>query len=49
MNRSWKVIFLVVAIIYFISPVDFVPGQIDDIIALGMALVPFFMAVEEHA
>lgn len=44
MNRNvpWKDIVLIIAIIYFLSPVDFVPGVIaDDIAALGAALLPF--------
>lgn len=44
MNRNvpWKDIALIIAIIYFLSPVDFVPGVItDDIAALGAALLPF--------
>ena len=49
MNNSWKVILLVIAIIYFVSPVDIAPGLlIDDFIALGMALIPFFKTVEER-
>ena len=44
MNRNvpWKDIILIVAIIYFVSPIDFVPGVItDDLAALGAALLPF--------
>ena len=44
MNRDvpWKDIILIVAIIYFISPIDLVPGVIvDDLAALGGALWPF--------
>ena len=40
---SWKSIVLIVAIIYFLSPVDIAPGIIvDDLLVLGTALVPFF-------
>ena len=44
MNKDvpWKDIILIVAIIYFISPIDLVPGVIvDDLAALGGALWPF--------
>ena len=44
MNRNvpWKDILLIIAIIYFLSPIDFVPGVLaDDIAALGAALLPF--------
>ena len=41
-NVPWKEIVLVVAIIYFLSPIDFVPGVLaDDVAALGAALLPF--------
>ena len=43
MNRNvpWKDILLIIAIIYFLSPIDFVPGVLaDDIAALGAALIP---------
>ena len=41
-NVSWKDIVLIVAIIYFLSPIDFAPGVLtDDIAALGAALLPF--------
>ena len=43
MNRNvpWKDILLIVAIIYFLSPIDFVPGVLaDDFAALGAALLP---------
>ena len=41
-NVQWKDIVLIVAIIYFVSPIDFVPGVItDDLAALGAALLPF--------
>ena len=37
----WEDIFLIAAIIYFLSPVDLVPGVIaDDLAALGAALLP---------
>ena len=37
-----KRIILIIAIIYFLSPVDLMPGiLIDDFIALGIALAPF--------
>lgn len=40
---SWKNIVLIVALIYFFSPVDFLPGvMVDDLVVLGTALVPFF-------
>ncbi len=39
---SWKSIILIVAIIYFLSPVDIAPGLlVDDLVVLGTALVPF--------
>ena len=44
MNKDvpWKDIVLTVAIIYFLSPIDLVPGVIaDDLAALGAALLPF--------
>ena len=38
----WKSIVLIVAIIYFLSPVDVAPGiLVDDLVLLGTALVPF--------
>ncbi len=41
-NVPWKDIVLIAAIIYFVSPIDFVPGVItDDLAALGAALLPF--------
>ena len=44
MNKDvpWKDIILIVAIIYFLSPIDLVPGVLaDDLAALGAALWPF--------
>ena len=44
MNRNvpWKDILLIIAIIYYLSPIDFVPGVLaDDLAALGAALLPF--------
>ena len=44
MNKDvpWKDIVLIVAIIYFLSPIDLVPGVIaDDLAVLGAALLPF--------
>ena len=44
MNRNvpWKDILLIIAIIYYLSPIDFVPGVlVDDLAALGAALMPF--------
>lgn len=44
MNKDvpWKDIVLIAAIIYFISPIDLVPGLLaDDLAALGAALWPF--------
>ena len=39
---SWKSIVMIVAIIYFLSPVDIAPGIIvNDLLVLGTALVPF--------
>lgn len=41
-NVPWKDILLIIAIIYFLSPLDFVPGVIaDDLAALGAAVFPF--------
>ena len=41
-NVPWKDIVLIVAIIYFISPVDLVPGVLtDDLAALVAALLPY--------
>ncbi len=38
-----KRIILIIAIIYFVSPIDLMPGiLIDDFVALGIALAPFF-------
>ena len=48
MNESWKKILLVLAIVYFVSPVDLAPGLLmDDFIALAVALGPFFAAKSE--
>ena len=42
------VIVLIIAVIYFISPVDLAPGiLIDDFIALFIALAPFFKTTSE--
>ena len=41
-NVPWKDIVLIVAIIYFISPVDLVPGVLTDhLAALVAALLPY--------
>ena len=41
-NVPWKDIVLIVAIIYFFSPVDLVPGVLtDDLAALVAALLPY--------
>jgi uncharacterized membrane protein YkvA (DUF1232 family) len=41
-NVPWKDILLIIAIIYFLSPIDFIPGVLmDDLAALGSALLPF--------
>ena len=41
-NVPWKDILLIIAIIYFLSPIDFIPGVLmDDLVALGSALLPF--------
>ena len=39
MNNSMKTLILVVVLVYVISPIDAVPGPIDDVIValLGMA------------
>ncbi len=43
-----KVVALIIAVIYFISPVDLAPGiLIDDFIALFIALTPFFKKTSE--
>lgn len=34
MSGFWKVILVILMIAYFISPIDFCPGPIDDIILL---------------
>ena len=34
-NRSLRVILLVVLILYVISPADFYPGPVDDILAIA--------------
>ena len=39
MNDSTKMILVVLAILYFISPVDAMPGPIDDIIILIAAMI----------
>ena len=42
-TKSLKVVLLIVAIIYLISPVDLASGLlIDDFAVLGAALMPFF-------
>ena len=44
MNKDvpWKDIILIVAIIYFLSPIDLMPGVLaDDFSVLGVALLPF--------
>ncbi len=41
-NVPWKDIVLILAIVYFVSPIDLVPGVVaDDLAALGAALLPF--------
>ncbi len=48
MNGSGKAILLILAIVYFISPVDLAPGLlIDDYVALAIALAPFFKQTSE--
>ncbi len=48
MNGKVKVIVLIIAVIYFVSPIDFAPGiLIDDFIALAIALTPFFKKTSE--
>lgn len=44
MNKDapWKDIVLIVAIINFLSPIDFAPGVLaDDLAALSAALLPY--------
>ena len=42
-QKTFKTVLLIVAVIYFLSPVDFMSGIIvDDLVLLGTALVPFF-------
>ena len=44
MNKKlpWEKIILIAAVIYFLSPIDLVPGVVaDDAAALGAALLPF--------
>lgn len=41
-NVPWKDIVLIVAIIYFLSPIDLAPGVLaDDLAAMGAALLPY--------
>ena len=43
-----KAIVLIIAMIYFISPVDLAPSiLIDDFIAMFIALAPFFKTASE--
>lgn len=47
-KMNGKIIVLIIALIYFISPVDLAPGiLIDDFIALFIALTPFFKKTSE--
>ncbi len=40
---NWKTIILILAIIYFISPIDLMPlNGLDDAIVLGAAALPHF-------
>lgn len=48
MNKTGKGILLLIAIVYFVSPVDLMPGiLVDDIVALALALTPFFSTNSE--
>ena len=43
MKDSMKIALLVLAVIYFVSPIDLAPGiVVDDIVVLAAALSPFF-------
>ena len=42
MNKLAKYILIAVVLIYIISPVDFMPGPIDDFIALMLLLYKLF-------
>ena len=48
MNNSMKTLILVVVLVYVISPIDAVPGPIDDVIValLGMAARKHLTATE---
>ena len=48
MNNSMKTLILVVVLVYVISPIDAVPGPIDDVIValLGMAARKHLTAAE---
>ena len=40
---NWKLIILIVAVIYLISPIDLMSfNGLDDLVVLGTALIPFF-------
>ncbi len=39
MNRAMKVMLLVLAVLYWISPVDACPGPIDDILLMVLAIL----------
>ncbi len=39
MKKSTSTLFLIFAIIYFISPLDAAPGIIDDVVLLMLALM----------
>ena len=48
MNKTGKGILLLIAIVYFVSPVDLMPGiPVDDFAALALALTPFFSTNSE--
>lgn len=39
MSKALKVILMIIGIIYIISPIDFVPGPIDDLLAVVFEIV----------
>ena len=43
MENTVKIILVVLGLIYIISPVDFVPGPIDDMLVLLLAVARVFL------
>ena len=39
MNKAMKYVLLALALLYVVSPVDFMPGPVDDVIMLAATMI----------